>query len=53
MALNAKLTNGPECLTVNDDSKCQTKNAYLNAKLNNGSECQNEDTTLNAEMKEI
>ena len=40
MALNAKLTNGPECLTVNDSSERQTKDTNLSAKLNNGSECQ-------------
>ena len=39
--------NGSECQTEEDDgSKCQTE-------TNNGFERQNEDATLNAELKEI
>ena len=51
MTLNAKLTNGSKCQTVNDDSEHQTKDMMalnvelknmeaLNAKSTNGSECQ-------------
>ena len=47
------MNNGSEFQTVNDDSKYETKDTTLNAKLNNGSECQNEDAALNVELKEI
>ena len=50
MALNAKLTNGSECLTMNDDSERQTEDIMaLNVKLTNGSKCRTEDMiALNA-----
>ena len=36
---------------MNVDSKHQTKDTTLNAKLNNGSECQTKNTTLNVKLK--
>ena len=63
MALNAELTNGSECLTVNDDSKRQIeKRPALNAELKRTTlnvelwrdsdfECQTRDTALNAKLK--
>ena len=52
LALNAKLTNGHECLTMNNGSERQTKDTNLNVKLNNGSECQTKNTTLNVKLKQ-
>ena len=53
VAVNTKLTNGFECLTMNDDPKHRTKYTTLNAKLNNSSECQTKNTTLNVKLKQI
>ena len=33
VALNTRPTNGSKCLTVNDDSKCQTVDATVNVKI--------------------
>ena len=65
VALNTRLTNGFECLAVNDDalnaklwrdggSECLTVNNDSECQtVNNGSKCQNEDVPLNVELKEI